>query len=174
VEACFQVKLATIEASTNEVEEEFKPVGERLVETTSDTEPRSGPAENAIDVVVEQATSDNPFGMADTAPIILSITRRGRYQRVVPKTIRLRDKLHCRYVTTQPCVVCGRVPSEAHHIRFAQPRALGRKVSDEYTVPVCRLHHRELHRFGDEASWWTGINVDPVPFALELWKRSHS
>ena len=36
--------------------------------------------------------------------------------------------------------------SEAHHIRFAQPRALGRKVSDEYMVPVCRLHHRELHR----------------------------
>ena len=36
-------------------------------------------------------------------------------------------------------------PTEAHHIRFAQPRALGRKVSDEYTVPVCRLHHRELH-----------------------------
>jgi hypothetical protein len=59
-------------------------------------------------------------------------------------------------------------PSEAHHIRFAQQRALGRKVSDEYTVPVCRLHHRELHRYGDEASWWVAANVDPVPIALTL------
>jgi hypothetical protein len=66
------------------------------------------------------------------------------------------------------------MPSEAHHIRFAQPRALGRKVSDAYTVPVCRLHHRELHRYGDEASWWVGVNVDPLPVALELWLRSRS
>jgi hypothetical protein len=92
--------------------------------------------------------------------------------RVKSKTIRLRDKEHCKFVTTQPCLVCGRIPTEAHHIRFAQPRALGRKVSDEYTVPVCRLHHRELHRYGDEASWWAAVNVDPLPIALELWKSS--
>jgi hypothetical protein len=93
-------------------------------------------------------------------------------RRVKSKTIRLRDKEHCKFVTTQPCLVCGRTPAEAHHIRFAQPRALGRKVSDEYTVPVCRLHHRELHRYGDEASWWAAVNVDPLPIALELWQLS--
>ena len=93
---------------------------------------------------------------------------------VAGKTIRLRDKVHCKFVATQPCVVCGRAPSEAHHIRFAQPRALSRKVSDEYTVPVCRLHHRELHRYGDEASWWAGASIDPLPIALELWRRSRS
>ena len=86
--------------------------------------------------------------------------------------IRLRDKEHCKFVARQACVVCGRTPAEAHHLRFAQPRALGRKVSDEYTVPVCRLHHRELHRYGDEASWWAGVNIDPVLIALELWRRS--
>jgi ERF superfamily len=79
-----------------------------------------------------------------------------RRRRLAPKTIRLRDKEHCKFVATQPCVVCARTPAEAHHIRFAQPRALSRKVSDEYTVPVCRVHHRELHRYGDEASWWVG------------------
>ena len=67
----------------------------------------------------------------------------------------------------------ARLP-KAHHIRFAQPRALGRKVSDEYTVPVCRVHHRELHRYGDEASWWAGVSIDPLPIALELWRRSKS
>ena len=82
------------------------------------------------------------FGTRETtAPANDSRPRR----RVTAKTIRLRDKEHCKFVATQPCVVCGRTPAEAHHIRFAQPRALGRKVSDEYTVPVCRVHHRELH-----------------------------
>jgi len=95
-----------------------------------------------------------------------------RRRRVAGKTIRLRDKEHCKFVATQPCVVCGRTPAEAHHLRFAQPRALNRKVSDEFTVPLCRLHHRELHRYGDEASWWAGISIDPPPIALEFWGRS--
>jgi hypothetical protein len=91
---------------------------------------------------------------------------------IAAKTIRLRDKEHCRFVAKLPCVVCGRTPAEPHHLRFAQPRALRRKVSDEYTVPVCRLHYRELHRYGDEASWWAGVNIDPKPIALNLWRRS--
>ena len=45
-------------------------------------------------------------------------------------------------------------------------------VSDEYTVPVCRLHHRDLHAYGYEASWWAGVGIDPLPIALELWRRS--
>jgi hypothetical protein len=93
---------------------------------------------------------------------------------IAAKTIRLRDKEHCKFVASQPCIVCGRKPAEAHHVRFAQPRALNRKVSDEYTVPVCRVHHRELHQYGDEVSWWAGVNIDPLPIALELWRRSRS
>ena len=111
---------------------------------------------------------------AAAVPIILPGAASPRRRRVAAKTIRLRDKEHCKFVASQPCIVCGRTPSEAHHIRFAQPRALGRKVSDEYTVPVCRLHHRELHRYGDEVSWWVAVNVDPLPIALELWRRSQS
>ena len=57
------------------------------------------------------------------------------------------------------------------HITLASPH-LGRKVSDEYTVPVCRVHHRDLYGYGDEASWWVGIGIDPLPIALELWQRS--
>jgi ERF superfamily len=110
--------------------------------------------------------------VSGAAPIILPQRREARRRRVAAKTIRLRDKEHCKFVAAQPCVVCGRTPSEAHHIRFAQPRALARKVSDEYTVPLCRLHHRELHRYGDEASWWAAVSIDPLPIALGLWKRS--
>jgi hypothetical protein len=88
------------------------------------------------------------------------------------KTVRLRDKEHRRFVLRQPCLVCGRVPSDPHHLTFTQPRALGRRVSDEFTVPVCRLHHRELHRSGDEAAWWRRLNIDPVPVALRLWQQT--
>ncbi len=108
------------------------------------------------------------------AAIILPSGAGARRRRIAAKPIRLRDKEHCKFVASQPCTLCGRTPSEAHHIRFAQPRALGRKVSDEYTVPVCRLHHRDLHSYGDEASWWAGVGIDPLPIALELWRRSRS
>jgi hypothetical protein len=90
------------------------------------------------------------------------------------KTVRLRDKDHRKFVMRQPCLVCGRVPSDPHHLTFTQPRALGRRVSDEFTVPVCRVHHRELHRSGDEAAWWRVLNIDPLPVALKLWQQSRA
>jgi ERF superfamily len=85
---------------------------------------------------------------------------------------RYRDRAHLRFVSAQPCLLCGRRPSDAHHLRFAQPRALGRRVSDEYVVPLCRTHHRALHRCGDEAGWWRTNQVDPLAAALELWQRT--
>jgi hypothetical protein len=90
------------------------------------------------------------------------------------KTIRLRDKEHRKFVTRQACLVCGRVPSDAHHLTFTQPRALGRRVSDEFTVPLCRLHHRELHRSGNETAWWQRLNIDPLPVALRLWQHTQA
>jgi hypothetical protein len=90
----------------------------------------------------------------------------------LPKPTRLRDKDHLRFIATQPCLVCGRVPSDAHHLRFAQARALGRKVSDEFTVPLCRTHHRELHRAADETGWWNQLRLDPIPVARGLWAGS--
>ena len=85
---------------------------------------------------------------------------------------RYRDRAHLEYVSSQPCLLCGRRPSDAHHLRFAQPRALGRRVSDEFVVPLCRSHHRALHRRGDEPAWWREANLDPVVFAGKLWERS--
>ena len=86
---------------------------------------------------------------------------------------RLRDKNHRIFVSKQPCLICGRQPADAHHIRFAQHRALARKVSDEFTVPLCRTHHREVHRFGDEAAWWAHAGVDAIGIARKLWMETH-
>jgi hypothetical protein len=85
---------------------------------------------------------------------------------------RYRDRAHLRFVSAQPCLICGRRPTDAHHLRFAQPRALGRRVSDEYVVPLCRTHHRALHRHGDEPAWWETNKVDAVAVARELWQRT--
>jgi hypothetical protein len=91
----------------------------------------------------------------------------------LPVVRRIRDREHVKSVAKQPCLVCGRRPADAHHLRFAQPPTLGRKVSDEFTVPLCRGHHREVHRCGDEAAWWNKTGIDAAAAARALWLKSH-
>jgi ERF superfamily len=110
-------------------------------------------------------------------------TRRGKKRRrstVIDKTVlalsaprRIRDRDHVKSVAKQPCLVCGRRPADAHHLRFAQSQALGRKVSDEFTVPLCRGHHREVHHCGDEPAWWNKAGIDPTVAARALWLETH-
>jgi hypothetical protein len=92
---------------------------------------------------------------------------------VFPEPRRIRDRDHIRHVIKQPCLICGRRPSDPHHLRFVQSRALGRKVSDEFTVPLCRTHHREVHRSGNEVAWWTNVGIDPTIAARALWVETH-
>jgi hypothetical protein len=90
-------------------------------------------------------------------------------QLTIGEVRRHRDKTHLKFVASQPCLICGRSPADAHHLRFTQPRAMGRKVSDEFTVPLCRTHHRDNHRFGDEVAWWDRQAIDPVGTSRKLW-----
>jgi hypothetical protein len=85
---------------------------------------------------------------------------------------RYRNKEHLRFVATKPCLICGRRPSDPHHLRHLQPRALGRKTSDEFTVPLCRIHHRLVHRVGNEAAWWHDVGIDPIKVARKLWGQT--
>ena len=129
-------------------------------------------------------TADGPELPQETKrPQTQSTSNRGRKQRrsgVIDKSIlalpeprRIRDREHVRHVTRQSCLICGRRPSDAHHLRFAQGRALSRKVSDEFTVPLCRGHHREVHRSGGEAAWWEKASIDPSIAARALWLETH-
>jgi ERF superfamily len=90
----------------------------------------------------------------------------------IAESRRYRNQEHLRFVAQQACLVCGRKPCDPHHLRFMQPRALGRKVSDEFAVPLCRIHHRAAHRAGDERAWWKQAGTDPVKVARELWRKS--
>ena len=122
-----------------------------------------------------------PQASPNTPPAPLPVTgrKRRRAKRIdksaltFPEPRRIRDRDHVRYVAKQPCLICGRRPSDPHHLRFAQSRALGRKVSDEFVVPLCRGHHREVHRCGDEAAWWARVGVNPAVAARTLWLSTH-
>jgi hypothetical protein len=162
VEAAFRDRMTVLEAAPQELSAastDFPPRGEdNDITGVPPVEPRGAtpdhPEQQVLPVHEHQA-----YGVGHESPCL-------------PKLSRRRDKDHLRFIMTEPCAVCGRQPCEAHHLRFAQPRALGRKVSDEYTVPLCRSHHDDLHRHGDEAVWWKGFDIDPMPIALRYWQQT--
>jgi hypothetical protein len=122
---------------------------------------------------------DPPVSFSAAREEIGKIDKRSADQGGIDKTVltvgaprRYRNRDHLRFVMQQPCLLCGRKPSDAHHIRFVQPRALGRKASDEFAVPLCRSHHRAVHRAGDEKAWWQQAGIDPIKVARKLWKST--
>src|SRR5262249_10386665 len=119
-------------------------------------------------IQVQNARSADVLSEQSLAEQDSAATQKNKSVLVFPERRRVRDRDHIRYVTKQPCLVCGRRPSDPHHLRFAQSRALGRKVSDEFTVPLCRAHHRELHRCGNEGAWWQKTGIDPLAAARAL------
>jgi hypothetical protein len=134
----------------------------------------SGPSLRASDASVgsqdqperprnEQALQSEEIGTGKIDKSLLTISE--------PR--RRRDKNHLRFVAKQPCLICERLPCDAHHLRFAQVRGLGLKVSDEFTVPLCRGHHREVHRIGKEAQWWESAGIDALAIAHRLWTENH-
>jgi hypothetical protein len=150
------------DADAHRVEETFR-ARIRTFAVDGNEEPQR-PVDRAIDV--DSLSGDKSKGQAQLAEIDKSAL-------VLPEQRRIRDRNHVRLIAKQACLICGRQPSDAHHLRFAQHRALGRKVSDEFTVPLCRGHHRELHRCGDEVGWWAKVGVDPTAAARSFWLKTH-
>jgi hypothetical protein len=156
VEDAFQIKLAAlgvalengwVPAMSDTVSPPLKP------QSASDEQPSESPH--------AEEPSPKPISRIDKSSLTLPLPRR------------MRDKPHLQFVAKQPCLVCGRQPCDAHHLRFAQSRGLGLKVSDEFTVPLCRAHHRELHQFGKEVGWWARKNIEPIGIARQLWLETH-
>ena len=120
----------------------------------------SASAVGSQDIGTHDHATTNPSNRIDKSVLKVSAPRR------------YRNKEHLRFVAQQPCLLCARKPSDPHHLRFMQPRALGRKVSDEFAVPLCRIHHRLVHRVGNEAVWWKDAGIDPVKAARQLWRQT--
>ena len=124
-------------------------------------------------IQAQSAKSDDVLSYQSLAEQTGAATQINKSVLVFPEPRRIRDRDHIRHVIKQPCLLCGRRPSDPHHLRFAQSSAFGRKVSDEFTVPVCRAHHREIHRCGDEESWWRNTRIDALAAARALWLETH-
>jgi hypothetical protein len=86
------------------------------------------------------ATAGSDTGEPATAETVSAVgtTAGGGWPQRIDKSVlarpeprRYRNKEHLRFVASKPCVICGRKPSDPHHLRFVQPRALGRKASDD-------------------------------------------
>jgi hypothetical protein len=185
VEDAFAAKMALLSATPD------APVAEKLVSAPSDPIPPRGPLSTGaikpvrprgrprkVKAMIEQAAAppviSNPIG--ENPALTSTHKTNGAAPAKIDKSVltiseprRHRDKAHLKFVGSQPCLVCGRSPADAHHLRFTQQRAMGRKVSDEFTVPLCRAHHQDNHRFGDEVAWWERRAIDPVATARILW-----
>jgi hypothetical protein len=166
VEERFQARLSGISGSQAPVGISDSPAAEGTPDDVASDASAGAIADQA-------AESDNKPDVATRNKGARTDKKRsqGGMVRALGKTVRLRDKEHRKFVLRQPCLVCGRVPSDPHHLTFTQPRAMASRVSDEFIVPVCRVHHRELHRSGNEIAWWQKFNIDPLPVALRLWQQ---
>jgi hypothetical protein len=168
VEERFQARLSGISDSQASIAVSDSPA----VEGTSDGLATAGSTGAVADQSTEaEAASQLEVATSKKGSRTTKTRSHGGMVRALGKTVRLRDKEHRKFVLRQPCLVCGRVPSDPHHLTYTQPRAMGSRVSDEFIVPVCRVHHRELHRSGDEIAWWQKFNIDPLPVALRLWQQ---
>src|SRR6516164_6284294 len=132
---------------------------------------------------VEAAFAVRLTHLSESAPVLTPDDRKANERQskpgskevtVIGKPVRERDREHLKFVAAQPCLVCGRTPSDPHHLKFAEQRAMGRRVSDRFTVPICRLHHRQLHRRGNERAWWQKQAIDPLVIAASLWAKTHA
>jgi ERF superfamily len=148
VEAAFERRLSEL------------PSPDERAERNDNTSVASGDGPQAT--VAAESMRANPDQASGIDKSVLAIATPRRY----------RNRQHLRYVIQQPCLVCGRKPSDPHHLRYLQPRALGRKPSDEFAVPLCRVHHRAAHRAGDERAWWQATGIDPIKIARKLWKHT--
>jgi len=153
---CLPIKNTLVVDDARRVEAAFQAKREAAAETENEAADDFAGDANRI---LNDATRGVASGIDKSA---LTISEPRRY----------RDKAHLTFVASHACLICGREPSDPHHLRFAQVRALGRKVSDEFVVPLCRSHHRELHRCGNEAEWWHRFGIDPLQVAAALWSQT--
>ena len=160
-------KNSLVAADARQVEDAFQA---RLASFGTAADIGDAPLSPVLSALKPSSSVERPPEPAGRTSVVNGIDKS---QLVHPEPRRFRDRDHVKFVAKQPCLICGRRPSDAHHLRFAQHRALGRKVSDEFTVPLCRGHHREAHRCGDEAGWWKKTGIDPSVPARALWLETH-
>ena len=83
---------------------------------------------------------------------------------IIGKPVRERDRNHLRFVASQPCLVCGRSPCDAHHIKYWSK---GGDTSVDNAVLLCRHHHTLIHQSEWEVKLESGISTFYPPSWLD-------
>lgn len=82
---------------------------------------------------------------------------------------RLRSKKRMQAARELGCAICKNPVADAHHLRtIGHRRAMSLKNGDDFTIPLCRRHHDELHAFGDEKLFLALNGVDVVQILRQL------
>lgn len=105
--------------------------------------------------------------------------RRAILMRAMPKRLGeckvkkgpLQDRKHMVRVAQQPCLICGLTFVQVHHIRECYPRTMGVRVGDDKTVPLCVMHHAELH-MSNNVSFWKRYRIDAKQWARKFYAET--
>jgi hypothetical protein len=168
VETAFRNSMLVLQTSPKPPAEELVAAASRTTSPLGSTVAQLPSSEDSESAAPEHQKSTQ--GRQSRTSGELKVERVDKSALAIAEPRRYRNKEHLRFVAQQACLVCGRKPSDPHHLRFIQPRALGRKASDEFAVPLCRIHHRAAHRTGDERTWWKQLGVDPIKAARRFWR----
>ena len=68
--------------------------------------------------------ADNPVPASTHLQADAALAKIEKSELTISEPRRHRDKGHLKFVASQPWLVCGRSPADAHHLRFTQPRAM--------------------------------------------------
>lgn len=92
---------------------------------------------------------------------------------LIPKTRRIKDKAHVKFVATLPCCISGSEDVQAHHLLRNVPRGMGMKAGDNFVVPLSVELHRQLHDvIGDERAFFKLYNINGRALADSLYENS--
>lgn len=72
----------------------------------------------------------------------------------------IRDPKRLAFCRELPCSCCGATEGiQAHHEARKGDKAMGGKVGDDFTLPLCWRCHRLRHDHGRD-TFWQGVDVE--------------
>ena len=76
-----------------------------------------------------------------------------RIPKAPKRATRWRSLAHCTYVRSHECCVpgCTARPIEVAHVRRGSGAGVGQKPDDWNTISLCRDHHADQHRIGEQS-----------------------
>lgn len=86
-----------------------------------------------------------------------------------PKLQRWINDNYLQWVKSQPCCVCNSIAHEAHHLIGHGQGGMGTKAHDLFTIPLCRIHHSELHK---DPNGWEREHGSQLIFLIRFLDRS--